>query len=265
MPSGGAIDLLFRPAGGACSAPELSLSDMDEAGVAVAFLTPCTQLTCERQWACVDTRLEDVARYMTASIRFAGLCGYNPFDAAESFREMDAARALGFRGVFVQLSAFGLPLGDSRYYPMFAKASELQFPAVVQCSKSEPAEADTLRRIGRDFPDLSLAVAMVDAKREVFEAAADFESLSFVLNTTALAAICRRSADLLEDPLFTERCMWGSDGAPLTATLGEARALPISEIALPQVLHANALRFFESVPHSRLPRSLDESITTVER
>src|SRR5690348_10769999 len=133
-----ATDVLFQPAGGACSEPEAALREMDEAGVAVAFVGPCTHLTCERQWACVDSRLEDVARFLRASIRFAAYCGYNPFDTAESFREMEAARALGFRGVYVRLSDFGLPLNDSRYYPLFAKCSELQFPAVVHCSTPEP-------------------------------------------------------------------------------------------------------------------------------
>ncbi|MGH9524431.1 MAG: amidohydrolase family protein [Terriglobales bacterium] len=261
----GAVDVLFQPAGGTCTSPETALLEMDEAGIAVAFIAPCTQLTCERQWACADSRLEDVARFLSASIRFAGLCGYNPFDAAESFREMESARALGFRGVFVQLNSFGLPLSDSRYYPLFAKASELQFPAMVQCSASEPAEARALRRIGRDFPELSLAIVPEEPTREVLEAVADFDRLNFVLNTSALVSLLHHGADLFNDGVMAGRCMWGSDGAPLLATLQDARSVTLPSFALNDILRANALRFFDTLPPHRLPRALDGSATVAER
>lgn len=265
-----AIDVLFQPAEGVCASPETALAAMDAAGIAVAFVAPCVKLTCERQWACVDTRLEDVARYLGASIRFAGLCGFNPFDAAESLREMHAARAMGFRGVFVQLASFGLPLGDERYYPLFATASELQVPAVVQCSAVETAEERVLEKIGRDFSELSLAVApeagrSKSAWAELVEVAGEFDGLSFVLDTAAWRSITAGQSDLLADERFIERCMWGSSGAALAATRSEMSALPIPPAALSAFFRTNALRFFATQPPGRRPQALDRSITTAER
>lgn len=261
----GAIDLLYQPVAGACSAPEAALAEMDEAGVAVAFVAPCTQLTCERQWACVDSRLEDVSRFMSASVRFAGLCGFNPFDAAESFREMESARGLGFRGVSVTLSAFGLALGDARYYPLFAKASELQFPAVVQCSPAEPAERRALRRIARDFSELSLAIVVPCISRELSDVIAEFDRLAFILDTASLAMLCDRNADWLDQASLTERCMWGSNGAPLQASVERFLELPLPQAASSAILRDNALRYFATTPPVRLPRSLDACITAAER
>lgn len=263
-----AIDVLFQPAEGVCASPESALAAMDAAGIAVAFVAPCVKLTCERQWACVDTRLEDVARYLGASIRFAGLCGFNPFDAAESLREMHAARAMGFRGVFVQLGSFGLPLGDERYYPLFATASELQVPAVVQCSNSEMAEESVLRKIGRDFPELSLAVApgtglSKSGWAELLDVAADFGGLSFVLGAAILRPLTFEHADLVSDERFSGRCMWGSSGATLASTLSEMTTLPIPSTALSAILRTNALRFFATEPPRA--RSVDISITAAER
>jgi predicted TIM-barrel fold metal-dependent hydrolase len=134
----GAVDVLYQPPQGPCTPPAEALAEMDAAGVAVAMVSQCKQWSCERQWMCVDTRLEDVVAYTSASIRFAGLAGFNPFDVSESVREMEAARALGFRGAFVNVSNFGLRLSDARYYPLFAKSTELAQPVVVQVSLAEP-------------------------------------------------------------------------------------------------------------------------------
>jgi predicted TIM-barrel fold metal-dependent hydrolase len=259
------VDVLFQPAEGTCSSPESALAAMDAAGVAVAFLAPCTKLTCERQWACVDTRLEDVAKFLRASIRFAGLCGFNPFDSAESLREMHAARALGFRGVYVHLDSFGLPLGDARFYPLFATASELEVPAVVQCPANEASLGRVLRRIGRDFPELSLALALPHPQPEVLEAAGDFERLSFALDTATVASLSRSHAELFADWRFSERCMWGSNGAALQAGMAEVSALPLSPATLSAILRDNALRIFATTSPARNPRALDDSITAAER
>src|ERR1041384_2674576 len=110
----GAVDVLYQPPRGTCMPPEEALAEMDAAGIAVALVSQCKQWSCERQWMCVDTRLEDVARFTRESVRFAGLAGYNPFDATESLREMEAARALGFRGSYFHAASFGVRLGDAR-------------------------------------------------------------------------------------------------------------------------------------------------------
>ena len=261
----GAVDVLYQPSRGACVPPEDALAEMNDAGVAVAIVAQCKQWSCERQWMCVDTRLEDVTRFTQSSVRFAGLCGYNPFDSSESLREMEAARALGFRGVYVNLSSFGLRLSDARLYPLFAKSTELAQPAVVQAPLGEPELDRCVERIGRDFPELALAVVSPQPEPKVLALCASFERLAFVLDTPALLWLYRQHRDQWNDAAIVERCMWGSNGAPLAAALHDASMLALPHEILEAVLRTNALRFFAAAAPQRLPNSLSTVVTSAER
>ena len=257
------IDVLFQPADGVCSSPEAALAAMDSAGIAVAFIAPCNRLTCERQWACIDTRIEDVVRFLRASIRFAGFCGYNPFDPADSLREIDATRALGFRGIYVHLDSFGIPLDDSRFYPLFAKCVELDMPALLQCSGPEPGAAHALRRIGRDFPDLALAFSHPAPAPDLLKVVAANDRFACVLDSAALAALVREQPALLDE--LSDRCLWGSNGALLSTTVPDALSVPLPRPVLSQILRDNALLFFAAAPARHHPRALDSEITVAER
>jgi len=240
----GAIDLLYQPPGGTCGSPADALAEMDAAGVAVAMVSQCKQWSCERQLMCVDTRLEDVARFTAASNRFIGLAGFNPFDVAESLRQMDAARALGFRATYLHASSFGARLGDARLYPFYAKSEELGQPAIVQVALGEPALPLCIERVGRDFPELALAVVHPRPTPELFDACGYFEGLSFVLDTAALAWMRRQGSDLLR-PSVAGRCMWGSNTiGRLGDAVQEACELDLPEQTLEAILRSNALRYF---------------------
>jgi predicted TIM-barrel fold metal-dependent hydrolase len=261
----GAVDVLYEPAQGTCASPEAALAEMDAAGVAVAFVSQCKRWTCERQWMCVDTRLEDVVRYVQASVRFAGMSGYNPLDVAESLREMEAARALGFRGSYLHLPSFGLRLNDARLYPLFAKASELSQPAMVQVALAEPDLVRCVERITRDFPELSLALVHPRPTRELLSACSRIDRLALVLDTAALAWVIGNHRDQLNEDAVVERCTWGSNGAPLASSLSEAMALELPAATLECILRTNALRYFASVIPDRLPQSLSKEASAAER
>ncbi len=261
----GMVDVLFEPTYGACSFPREALAEMDAAGVAVGILSQCKRWSCERQYLCVDTRLEDVRRFLGESIRFAGLAGYNPFDAAESVREMEAARALGFRGAYLHLGSFGLRLNDERVYPLFAKCCELAQPAVVQVPLSEPELARTLERIGCDFPEVALAVAHPQPSAEMFAVCEGFPGLAFVLDTAALTWMTTKRRSLLDDPRIVERCLWGSNGAALAATAAGVMAIDLPLETLEAIVRTNTLRFFAAQPPAHRPRTLSDEVLTAER
>jgi predicted TIM-barrel fold metal-dependent hydrolase len=239
---------------------------MDAAGVGVAMVSQCKQWSCERQWLCVDARLEDVARFTAASSRFAGLAGYNPFDAAESLREMEAAGAMGFRGTYLHAASFGVRLGDARLYPLWAKSAELGLPAVVQVALGEPALPLCLERIGRDFPELQLAIVHPRPTMELFEVAcppaASGVQLAFVLDTDALSWMQRQGPDLLR-PYVAERCMWGSNGAPLAESVARASELEVPAATIEAILRGNAMRYF-AAGTSRPAAAVGNELTLAE-
>jgi len=62
-----------------------------------------------------------------------------------------------------------------------------------------------------------------------------------------------------------ERCLWGSNGAPLAATATATMALDLPLETLAAIVRTNALRFFAAVPPRRMARGLADEITSAER
>jgi len=92
--------------------------------------------------------------------RFVGLAGYNPFRIKESLAEIElAVTRHGFKGVYVHIYGFDIPLNDAKMYPLFAKCVELDVPVsmqvghVLEASPSDGARPMLLDRIACDFPD----------------------------------------------------------------------------------------------------------------
>jgi hypothetical protein len=251
---------------------------MDAAGIARALVSQCKKWSCDRQWMCVDTRLEDVLRYTESSPRFTGLAGYNPFDIAESLREIEfAVSTHGFRGAYMHASSFNLPLTDARMYPLFAKTAELAVPVLVQLAPV-PALVSDLERLAVDFPELSIVLAqsrpeladltIITARCEnVFFALDPGALLHLIQQWTALAITRGESTpDFLSD-IFEQRCMWGSNGQDWPDAVRVADPFPLLSEARACFLHGNAERVFAFVqpPASRAPRSMITEVLAAER
>ena len=275
-----AIDVLFhpaaRPAAGACPLLPPSEAAMDAAGIARVLVSQCKLWSCERQWMCVDTRLDDVLRYTASSPRFIGLAGYNPFDIAESFREIELAVATyAFRGAYLHADSFRLPLTDARMYPLFAKAAELGVPVLLQ---SSPVPSGDLDRVTADFPDLSLVLAQACPQlADITAIAAACENVFFALDPgalvhlihqwTALAVAHDASSSSFLSEVFQQRCMWGSNSLDWCDALRSVNSLPLLPETRACFLRRNAERVFAlgQPAASRTPRSALTEVLAAER
>ncbi len=266
-----AIDVLFHPSSrtspGACPLKPLSEAELDAAGIGRALVSQCKKWSCERQWMCVDTRLEDVLRYTHSSPRFAGLAGYNPFDIAESLREIElAVSAHGFRGIYLHAASFKLPLADARIYPLFAKAAELAVPALIQLPLALGLHP-VLQSLTADFPDLALVLAQPSPELDgLASIAADCENIFFALDPPALKHLLGPGlSETAHFELLEYRCMWGSNGVDWPKALHAADSLPAP--LRQHFLHDNAGRLFalDQPPASRAPRSAVTEIAAAER
>ncbi|MBZ5567427.1 MAG: amidohydrolase family protein [Acidobacteriia bacterium] len=277
-----AIDVLFHPSSrtspGSCPLHPPSEAQLDQAGIGQALVSQCKKWSCERQWMCVDTRLEDVLRYTESSSRFIGLAGYNPFDITESLREIElAVTAHAFRGVYLHADSFKLPLTDARIYPLFAKAAELAVPVLVQL----PATCNLPDNAGQlvcDFQDLSLVLAQLHPQlADIAAIAGRCENVFFALDPGALVHLkesWRARHSERDDPqsnffsgVFQERCMWGSNGMDWSDALRAADSLPMLPETREHFLRLNARRVFafDQPPVSRTPRSALTEILAAER
>ena len=102
---------------------EEMLGVMDRAGVEKVFITQCKMWSYRRKWMYMDTKLEDVLQYTERyPQRFVGLAGYDPFHIKESLAEIErTVREHGFKGVYVHIYGFDIPLNDRKMYPLYAK------------------------------------------------------------------------------------------------------------------------------------------------
>lgn len=249
---------------------------MDAAGIGRVLVSQCKRWSCERQWMCVDTRLDDVVRYTASSPRFIGLAGYNPFDIAESLREIELGVATyAFRGAYLHADSFRLRLTDARMYPLFAKAAELGVPVLLQSSLVPRGDID---RLEVDFPELSLVLAQARPQlAEVTAIAAACENVFFALDPgalthlihqwTALAVAHDESSSSFLSEVFQQRCMWGSNSLDWCDALRSVNSLPLLPETRACFLSRNAERVFAlgQPAASRTPRSALTEVLAAER
>ncbi len=274
-----AIDVLFhptsRPAKGACPLHPPSEAEMDAAGVTAALVAQCDNWSCERNWLCEETKFDDVRQYIESSSRLFGLAGYNPFDIAESLRQIElAVGSHDFRGVYVHLAGFGLPLTDARMYPAFAKAAELAVPIVVELLRDCAVEGE-VERVAADFPELKIVLAQSNPSvADLMLAAAHCENVFFALDAPSLLHVVNEWTELASSrdesspdffaEIFEQRCMWGSNGREWSEAVREP--FPLTSTARTAFFLGNANRVFalDQPPASRIPSSLVTEILAAE-
>jgi predicted TIM-barrel fold metal-dependent hydrolase len=112
----------------------------------------------------MDCPVEDLADVVDESDgRLIGATSYNPFRIDDSLREIEwAVRERGFGYVWFHPLSYGLPPNDRRFYPLYAKCSELQIPVGLQVGHSAevlPSEGGRpmiVDEVAIDFPNLKI-------------------------------------------------------------------------------------------------------------
>jgi len=109
---------------------------------------------------------EDVQELVTAAPgRVYGLVGIDPFEGMAGVRRLEHWVGQGFVGAHLHPYGFGLPVNDRKFYPFYAKCSELGVPVVMQVGHSAERMPSAMGRpiliddIALDFPELSIVGA----------------------------------------------------------------------------------------------------------
>lgn len=231
------------------------LRAMDEAGVEKVFISQCKMWSYRRKWMYMDTRLEEVLQYTEAyPERFAGLAGYDPFNIRESLREIEqAVREHAFRGVYVHIYGFDIPLHDRKMYPLYAKCSELNVPVVMQVGHvlegmpSDVARPIYLDRVVCDFPELKLVGAhtgwpWVD---ELLSVCTKWDNVWFGVDAWMPKYLAPQIVQFVNSRLGRERCLWGTNGLPWKENLRQLDELGLKPEAKRKLLRENALELFQ--------------------
>ncbi len=251
---------------------EEMIRQMDEAGVEKVFITQCKMWSYWRKWMYMDTRLEDVLQYTErCPDRFVGLAGYNPFRIKESLKEIElAVTKHGFKGVYVHIYGFDIPLNDAKMYPLFAKCVELDVPVsmqvghVLEAMPSDGARPMFLDRIACDFPDLKMIGAhtgwpWVD---ELISVCYKWEKIWFGVDAWLPKYLSPQIVQFMNSRLGRDRCLWGTNGLPWKESLRQLCDLDLKAEVQRKVLRENAIELFKLNEPAKQP-SIVETIPQV--
>jgi predicted TIM-barrel fold metal-dependent hydrolase len=230
------------------------LSAMDEAGVEKVFITQCKMWSYRNHWMYMDTQLEEVLQYTTRSPdRFVGLAGYNPYRISESLQEIErAVRQYGFRGVYVHIYGFDIPLHDRRMYPLYAKCVELDVPVSMQVGHvlegmpSEHGRPMYLDRILCDFPTLKVVGAHTGWPwvEELLSVCYKWDTVWIGIDAWMPKYLKPELVQFMNSRLGQDRVLWGTNGLPWKQSLEQLRALGLKPEVYRKVVRDNAVELF---------------------
>jgi predicted TIM-barrel fold metal-dependent hydrolase len=234
---------------------EAMIKQMDDARVDKVFITQCKMWSYRNKWMYMDTRLEEVAEYVQRyPERFVGLAGYNPFRIKESLEEIDrAVKEHHFRGVYVHIYGFDIPLHDAKMYPLYAKCVELDVPVslqvghVLEAMPSEHARPIYLDRVASDFPDLKLVGAHTGWPwvEELISVCYKWDNVYFGIDAWMPKYLKPEIIHFINSRMGQDRCLWGTNGLPWKESLDQVEGLGLRPEAKKRLLRDNAVELFK--------------------
>ncbi|MBI4445243.1 MAG: amidohydrolase [Acidobacteria bacterium] len=234
---------------------EAMLGQMDDAGVEKVFITQTKMWSYWNKWMYMDTSLEEVTQYtLQYPDRFEGLAGYNPFRIKESLREIErGVKEYGFKGVYMHIYGFDIPLHDARMYPLYAKCVELDVPVsmqvghVLEAMPSEHARPIYLDRIACDFPELKIVGAHTGWPwvEELISVCYKWDNIYLGIDAWLPKYLKPEIIQYIDSRMGQDRCLWGTNGLPWKKSLEQVGELGLREDSKRKLLRDNAVQLFK--------------------
>jgi predicted TIM-barrel fold metal-dependent hydrolase len=231
------------------------LAKMDAAGVEKVFVCQTKMWSYRNKWMYMDTRLDEVTAYTEAHPdRFVGMAGYNPFRIKESLAEIErAVRDHGFRGVYVHIYGFDIPIHDAKMYPLYAKCAELGVPVSLQVGHvlegmpSEHARPMYLDRVACDFPELQLVGAHTGWPwvEELISVCYKWDNVYLGVDAWMPKYLKPEVVQFVNSRMGMDRALWGTNGLPWKENLDQVDALGLRPEAKRKLLRENAVQLFK--------------------
>jgi predicted TIM-barrel fold metal-dependent hydrolase len=140
---------------------------LDEANVDVVLIPSAKMASYETAqliWDVKEEQVVEVAEAMPGRVK--GLFGIDPREGMRGVRRLEEWVGTGhFVGAHLHPYGFGLPVNHRRFYPFYAKCTELGVPVVMQVGHSAERMPSEMGRpilvddIALDFPELTIVGA----------------------------------------------------------------------------------------------------------
>ncbi len=243
---------------------------MDDAGVEKVCITQCKMWSYRNKWMYMDTSLQEVLQYTEKyPDRFVGLAGYNPFRIKESLEEVElAVKHYNFKGVYIHIYGFDIPLHDRKMYPLYAKCEELGVPVsaqvghVLEAMPSEMGRPIYLDQIACDFPRLKILGAHTGWPwvEELISVCYKWENVWFGIDAWNPKYLSPTVLQFVNSRMGKDRCVWGTNGLPWKENLDQVDQLGLKPEVKQKLLYDNAAELFNIEKVGTLEvRGFDES------
>lgn len=227
---------------------------MDKVGVEKVFITQNKMFSFFNKWMYQDTKLEDVLQYTQKyPDRFVGLAGYNPFRISDSLKEIElSVKEHGFKGVYVHIYGFDIPLTDRRMYPLYAKCVELDVPVSMQVGyvlegmPSEGGRPIYLDRIAVEFPDLKIIGSHTGYPwcEELISICYKFDNVYLGLDAH-MPRYWDPAVVKFAQSRGQDKVIWGTNGLPWDVMLDQIDAMGFKEGVKQKLLRDNVIKAFK--------------------
>jgi uncharacterized protein len=249
------------------SAVEADRIIMERAEKAVVTLPQFVQQMNEAgiEWGAIfagdsDKTAEVVAQFPD---RFVGTANINPLDGMRAVRELErSVKELGIKCFYASPFRYGIRANDRRFYPLYAKAIELNIPVFIYTTMTY--RTDVSMDIGRpiyvdevamDFPEMRIVaglggwpwvpevIGLARRHQNLYISTAAHRPKYFATPGSGWEVLMQYGNTLLQDRVVFASS-WLTYSIPITQVVEEMLALPLKDSVKEKWMYKNSLRLF---------------------
>ena len=226
------------------------VEEMDEAGI---------------EWGAVFAGDSDKTAAVVAQFpdRFVGTANINPLEGMKAVRELErAVKELGIKCFYASPFRYGIRANDRRFYPLYAKAVELNIPVFIYTTMTY--RTDLPMDIGRplyvddvamDFPEMRIVaglggwpwvpelIGLARRHQNLYISMAGHRPKYLGTPGSGWEMLMQFGNTLLQDRVVFASS-WFTFGMPIKQVVEEMLALPLKDSVKEKWMYKNARRLF---------------------
>jgi predicted TIM-barrel fold metal-dependent hydrolase len=197
--------------------------------------------------------------------KFVGVAVVNPHDGMKAVRELErAVKEMGLKCFYATPFRFGIRANDKKFYPLYAKAVELNIPVFIYATMTYRTDFPmdighpiNIDEVAMDFPEMKIVaglggwpwvpemVGVARRHQNVYISTAAHRPKYFAVPGSGWEMLMQFGNTLLQDKVVFASSWW-TYGLPVKQVIQEMRALPLKDIVKEKWLYGNAARLFQT-------------------
>lgn len=230
--------------------PEQFRQQLDKAGI---------------EWGLVDTEDIDKTAKQVSMLpdRLKGIAMFNPFDGPEGVKAVEkAVKELGFAAIFASPYRWGIKADDSRFFPVYAKAVELQVPVFIYTAMNYRTDLPMdvgrplyLDKVAMSFPGLKIVassggwpwvpelIGVARRHANIYIDTSSHRPKYLAMAGSGFEMLMQFGNTLLQDRIVFASGV-GDLGLPIEQIVQEMKELPLKDAVKEKWLYHNAAALF---------------------